>query len=186
MNEALLNFFGPEVNLGTKQGKEFTEKVLEFMRNRLQIYQEETNHIYNLEATPAEGTSYRFAKIDKQKFPDIVTAGEEQPYYTNSTQLPVGFTDDVFEALEMQDSLQVKYTGGTVLHGFIGERISDIQVCKKLVKRIAENFRLPYFTITPTFSVCPEHGYIAGEHHNCPYDIPEAKEDKKAEVKVER
>lgn len=185
MNEALINFFGPEVHIGTKKGKEYAEKILDFMRDRLQVYQEESGHIYNLEATPAEGTSYRFAKIDKQQYPDIVSAGDEHPYYTNSTQLPVGFTDDFLEALEMQDSLQVKYTGGTVLHGFIGERISDVNTCKKLVKRIAENFRLPYFTITPTFSICPEHGYIAGEHPTCPYDVPEAK-DEKIEVKLEK
>jgi len=175
MNEALINFFGPEVHIGTKEGRKFAAEVLNFMRAKLADYQEKTGNIYNLEATPAEGTSYRLAKIDKQHYPDILTAGEHDPYYTNSTQLPVNYTDDIFEALELQDELQVLYTGGTVLHGFMGERISSVEACKKLVKRIAENFRLPYFTITPTFSVCPEHGYIKGEHHVCPYDGIEIK-----------
>jgi ribonucleoside-triphosphate reductase len=170
MNEALLNFLGPEYNIATKEGKKFTEEMLDFMREKLTKFQEETGHMYNLEATPAEGTAYRLARIDKKAYPDIITAGAKEPYYTNSTQLPVNFTDDIFEALELQDSLQTKYTGGTVLHGFLGEKISDGETCKKLVKRIAENFRLPYFTITPTFSVCPEHGYIKGEHYTCPVD----------------
>jgi ribonucleoside-triphosphate reductase len=174
MNESLVNFFGTDVNLGTKKGIAFAEEVLDFMRERLRKYQEETGNIYNLEATPAEGTAYRFAKIDKSRYPDIITAGKEQPYYTNSSQLPVNFTTDVFEALELQDSLQTKYTGGTVLHGFLGERVSDAESCKKLVKRIAYNFRLPYFTITPTFSVCPKHGYIPGKHETCPYNDEEA------------
>ncbi len=168
MNEALMNFFSPECNIATPEGKAFAEEVLDFMRAKLADFQEETGHMYNLEATPAEGTSYRLARIDKRKYPDIITAGKDQPYYTNSTQLPVTFTEDVFEALELQDSLQTKYTGGTVLHAFIGEKINDAETCKKLVQRIANNFHLPYFTITPTFSVCPVHGYIAGEHHTCP------------------
>jgi ribonucleoside-triphosphate reductase len=175
MNESLMNFFGTDVTIGTKKGVAFAEEVLDFMRERLKKYQEETGNIYNLEATPAEGTAYRFAKIDKQRYPDIVTSGKEDPYYTNSTQLPVNFTTDVFEALELQDSLQIRYTGGTVLHGFLGERVSDAETCKKLVKRIASNFRLPYFTITPTFSVCPKHGYIHGSHETCPYDDEEEK-----------
>jgi len=166
----LLNFLGKDYDITTKEGKAFAEEILDFMRDRLTKYQEETGHMYNLEATPAEGTSYRLARIDKRQYPDIIQQGTNEPYYTNSSQLPVGFTEDIFEALEMQDSLQSKYTGGTVLHGFLGERISDTETCKKLVKRIAENFRLPYFTITPTFSVCPDHGYIAGEHHTCPID----------------
>ncbi|MBU2561495.1 MAG: ribonucleoside triphosphate reductase [Nanoarchaeota archaeon] len=170
MNESLQNFFGTDTNMGTKKGIAFTEEVLDFMRERLKKYQEETGNIYNLEATPAEGVSYRFAKVDKERYPDIITAGKEDPYYTNSTQLPVNFTTDIFEALELQDSLQTRYTGGTVLHGFLGERVSDAETCKKLVKRIAYNFRLPYFTITPTFSVCPKHGYIPGRHESCPYD----------------
>ena len=168
MNETLMNFFDKDIQIYTEKGKAFTEKVLDFMRERISKYQEETGHIYNLEATPAEGTSYRLAKIDKEKYPNIITQGKDAPYYTNSTQLPVGYTDDIFEALELQDSLQIKYTGGTVLHGFLGERVSDAETCKQLVKRIAYNFRLPYFTITPTFSICPKHGYIKGEHEYCP------------------
>ena len=132
-------------------------------------FQEETGHLYNLEATPAEGTTYRFAREDRKRFPGILQAGTpEQPYYTNSSQLPVGFTDDPFEALERQDDLQRKYTGGTVLHLYMGERISSAEACKKLVRRALENFRLPYITVTPTFSICPTHGYIAGEHEFCP------------------
>jgi len=180
MNEALQNFFGMDVTTGTKKGITFSEEVLDFMRERLKRYQEETGNIYNLEATPAEGTAYRFAKIDKERYPDIITAGKEEPYYTNSTQLPVNFTTDIFEALELQDSLQTRYTGGTVLHGFLGEMISDSETCKKLVKRIAYNFKLAYFTITPTFSVCPKHGYIPGRHESCPYEDNEgAKADTK-------
>lgn len=171
MNEALLNFLGPGKGIATKEGKAFAEEVLDFMREKLSQFQEETGHMYNLEATPAEGTSYRLAMIDKKKYPDIITAGKDDPYYTNSTQLPVDYSRDVFEVLEMQDSLQAKYTGGTVVHGFMGERITDGEACKKLVKRIAENFRLPYFTITPTFSVCPEHGYISGEKHLCDHEV---------------
>jgi ribonucleoside-triphosphate reductase len=141
----------------------------------MQAYQEETGNMYNLEATPAEGTATRFAKRDKEQYSDIIVANEEayqtmsaKPYYTNSSQLPVGYTDDIFEALDLQDDLQTLYTGGTVLHGFIGERIDDIATVKKLVKKIAENYHLPYFTISPTFSVCPKHGYIKGEHEYCP------------------
>ncbi|MBS3073408.1 ribonucleoside triphosphate reductase [Candidatus Pacearchaeota archaeon] len=168
MNECLMNFFGKETQIYTQKGKEFAQKVLDYMREILKRYQEETGHLYNLEATPAEGTSYRLAKIDKEKYPEILTQGKNDPYYTNSTQLPVNYTGDIFEALELQDSLQTRYTGGTVLHGFMGEKISDPKICKELVKRIAYNFRLPYFTITPTFSVCPTHGYLNGEHEYCP------------------
>ncbi|MBI5732044.1 MAG: ribonucleoside triphosphate reductase, partial [Candidatus Magasanikbacteria bacterium] len=131
-------------------------------------FQEETGNLYNLEATPAEGTSYRLAKKDKERFPDIITAGEKEPYYTNSTHLPVGHTDDIFEALKLQDDLQTRYTGGTVLHGFLGERMPDAEATKRLVKKIAENFHLPYYTLTPTFSICPRHGYLSGEHFFCP------------------
>lgn len=173
MNEALMNFFGADTTIATPKGIKFTEEVLDFMRDRLTKYQEETGHIYNLEATPAEGTAYRFAKMDRERYPDIITAGRDEPYYTNSTQLPVNYTTDIFEALELQDSLQIRYTGGTVLHGFLGEMVSDAETCKKLVKRIAYNFRLPYFTITPTFSVCPKHGYIPGRHETCPYEEEE-------------
>jgi len=172
MNEACLNLLGTDI--GTEKGQRFAKKVLDFMRDRLIQYQEETSNNYNLEATPAEGTSYRLAKIDKEKYPDIICANEPQwkegaePFYTNSTQLPVNYTDDIFEALDLQDELQTKYTGGTVMHLFVGERISDPSVVKVLVKRICEQYRLPYFTITPTFSICPNHGYLSGEHHQCP------------------
>ncbi len=176
MNEALMNFFGPQCTTATKEGKTFAEEVLDFMRDKLSEFQEQTGQMYNLEATPAEGTSYRLAKIDKKKYPDIITAGKDNPYYTNSTHLPVNYTEDIFEALELQDSLQKKYSGGTVLHGFLGEKINDPETCKKLVKRIAENFKLPYFTITPTFSICPTHGYVSGEHHTCPQIIQQEKQ----------
>lgn len=166
MNEACLNFLGKDI--GTKEGKQFAEEVLDFMRKRISDYQEETKSIYNLEATPAEGTSYRFAKTDKEKYPDIITSGQDEPYYTNSSMLPVNYTDDVFEVLEHQDSLQTKYTGGTVVHCFIGESIEDTETCKALVKKIAYNYKLPYYTISPTFSVCADHGYIRGEVYKCP------------------
>jgi len=169
MNEACLNFFGE--GIATKQGKDFAMKTLDFMRERLTEFQEETGHIYNLEATPAEGTSYRLARIDRKFYPEIKTAGQNAPYYTNSTQLPVGFTDDIFEALTHQEDLQAKYTGGTVLHGFLGESMADSEACRKLVKKIAYNFKLPYYTITPTFSVCPVHGYIKGAHFSCPVEL---------------
>jgi len=167
MNEACLNFIG--VSIGEEKGREFSLKVLEFMREKLREFQKETGHLYNLEATPAEGTSFRLARIDKKLYPDIKSSGEGESYYTNSTHLPVNFTDDLFEALQHQDDLQCKYNGGTVFHGFIGSRIDDIEVVKSLVKKMAYGFKMPYFTITPTFSICPEHGYIAGEHHTCPH-----------------
>ncbi len=166
MNEALLNFLG--IDIGNKKGVAFASEVLDFMRENLVKYQEETGNLYNLEATPAEGTSYRLALKDKQDFPDIITAGEKEPYYTNSTQLPVNYTDDLFEALKLQDELQTKYSGGTVFHAFLGEAISDPEAVKSLIKLVFEKFRLPYFTLTPTFSICPTHGYIAGEHFICP------------------
>ena len=166
MNEALLNLMG--VDIASQKGRRFALEVLDFMRDRLVKYQEETGNMYNLESTPAESTSYRLARSDKNKFPDIITAGDKEPYYTNSTQLPVNYTDDLFGALKLQDELQTKYTGGTVFHGFVGERLSDGQVVKRLVKKVFENFKLPYFTVTPTFSICPCHGYLAGEHFTCP------------------
>jgi len=166
MNEALLNFIGKDI--GTPEGKKFTVEVLDFMRDKLVKYQEETGNLYNLESSPAEGTSYRLALKDKDKYPDIITAGKSEPYYTNSTQLPVNYTDDVFEALKLQDEIQCKYTGGTVLHMFIGERISNVEAVKNLIKTVFTKFHLPYITITPTFSVCPTHGYLAGEHFTCP------------------
>jgi len=172
MNECCLNFLG--CTIGDKTGLEFAKTVLDFMRNRMQDFQAEKGEIYNLEATPAEGCSYRLAKIDKKTYPEIVVANEEDvkrgaaPYYTNSTQLPVYYTDDLFEALELQDPLQVKYTGGTVLHIWLGESYPPLESVKTLVSRVCENFRLPYFTLTPTFSVCPTHGYVSGEHRLCP------------------
>ena len=169
MNEACLNFLG--VSIAHPDGKALALKTLHFMREKLKGFQAEMGNLYNLEATPAEGASYRLAKADKAKFPDIMAAGTPQtPYYTNSTNLPVGYTDDVFEALEHQDDLQVLYTGGTVFHAFLGERIDDWRQARLLVRRIAENFRLPYYTLTPTFSICPVHGYVSGEHFHCPYD----------------
>ncbi|MGC9365464.1 MAG: ribonucleoside triphosphate reductase [bacterium] len=169
MNEAVENFFNGQYNIVTDQGKKFSVEVLEFMRERLKNYQEETENIYNLEATPAEGTSYRLARIDKKLFNNIITAGENEPYYTNSSLLPVGYTDDVFWALQHQDSLQTKYTGGTVLHIFLGEKLESIEATRKLIEKVAHNFHLPYFTLSPTFSVCSEHGYLAGEQYQCPY-----------------
>ena len=166
MNEMLLNFLGEDI--GTKRGRKFAEEVLGFMRDVLVGYQETTGNMYNLEATPAEGTSYRLALKDKERYPDIITSGTKSPYYTNSSQLPVNYTDDLFKALKLQDNLQSKYTGGTVFHIFLGERVSDIAVVKSLIKKIFENFKLPYITFSPTFSICPVHGYISGEHHTCP------------------
>lgn len=190
MNEAARNFMGKEIS--TQEGKAFAEEILEFMREKLMDYQNETNNLYNLEASPAEGATYRFAKKDKELYPDILVANDElveskgvDPYYTNSTHLPVGFTEDIFEALELQDELQTKYTGGTVLHGFIGERIKDISSCKKLVKKICESYKLPYFTITPTFSICPKHGYLPGEHKYCPRCDQENGFDEKGEQAIE-
>ena len=148
---------------------QFATRFLDHIRTRLTAYQEQTGHMYNLEATPAEGTTYRLAKEDKKRYPDILQAGTGQAcYYTNSSQLPVGFTDDPFEALERQEALQQKYTGGTVLHLYMSERISSTEACKRLVRRALERYRIPYITVTPTFSICPKHGYLAGEHEFCP------------------
>ncbi len=174
MNEAMLNFMGKDI--ASEEGRKFAHYIMKKMKERLQTYQEETDNLYNLEATPAEGTAYRFARLDREKFENgVVYANQErvlnegaEPYYTNSTQLPVGYTEDIFTALDLQDDLQSEYTGGTVLHGFLGERMPSIQSTKMLVKRIAENYSLPYYTITPTFSICPEHGYLAGEYYYCP------------------
>ncbi len=166
MNEALLNFMGKD--LTTQEGQEFAKKVMNYMRELMVQFQAETGHQYNLEATPAEGTSYSLARKDRAKYPDIITAGTNEPYYTNSTQLPVGFTDDIFETIELQDELQSLYTGGTVQHLYLGERISDINIAKNLIKKVFENSKMPYISLTPTFSVCPDHGYIAGEHFTCP------------------
>lgn len=168
MNEAAQNLYGAEFDLTTEQGQKFAIKTLNYMRDVIRDIQEETGHNYNLEATPAEGTSYRLAKADKARYPDIITAGRDVPYYTNSTQLPVGFTDDIFETLDLQDELQSLYTGGTVLHLYLGERVKDTQTCKTLIRKVFTKYKLPYISITPTFSVCPEHGYISGEHFQCP------------------
>jgi ribonucleoside-triphosphate reductase len=169
MNECCLNFLRKDIV--DQEGRDFAVEVLDYMREKLRSFQEESGNIYNLEATPAEGTSYRLAMHDKKKFPEIVTSGSaDVPYYTNSSQLPVDYTSDLFEALEHQDDLQTRYTGGTVFHGFVGERISDWKTAAELVRRITNRYRMPYFTITPTFSICPIHGYISGEHSYCPYD----------------
>lgn len=169
MNECILNFFNGKENIATPKGQAFSLKVLDYMREVIAEYQEETDNLYNLEATPAEGTGYRLARLDKEKYPSIITAGKAEPYYTNSTQLPVDYTCDLFDALDLQEELQCKYTGGTVFHGFLGERVEDITTCKKLISTVMENYRIPYFTVSPTFSVCPEHGYLSGEHFTCPY-----------------
>jgi ribonucleoside-triphosphate reductase len=169
MNEMIRNFTNDKDDITTPFGKHFAIRFLDHVRNKIVHFQEETGHLYNLEATPAEGTTYRFAKEDKKAFPDILQAGTvEAPYYTNSSQLPVGYTHDPFEALEHQEVLQSKYTGGTVLHLYMGERISSAKTCKMFVKRALENFKIPYITISPTFSICPKHGYLNGEHPFCP------------------
>ncbi len=176
MNEAMLNFMGKDIT--TPEGIVFAQDILDFMRNKLSDLQEETGDMYNLEATPAESTSYRLAKIDKERYPDIITAGVKDPYYTNSTQLPVDYSPDIFEALDHQDQLQRRYTGGTVFHGFLGERIRSAQACKSLVKKIVYNYHIPYLTISPTFSICPVHGYLTGEHFDC----PKCKQEKEHEI----
>ncbi len=175
MNEAAINFMGKD--LSSTEAIAFCTRVMEAMKERMVQFQEETGNLYNLEATPAEGATYRFAKTDKERFGNSIICANEKnyreygadPYYTNSSQLPVGYTDDIFEALSLQDDLQTLYTGGTVFHGFLGESMPSGKSTKLLVRRIAENFRLPYYTITPTFSICPIHGYIQGEHEFCPY-----------------
>ncbi len=166
MNEAVLNFMGKDIT--TPEGQKFSIEIMNYLRDTLMEFQNETGHYYNLEATPAEGTSYRLAKLDKDKYPDIITAGKDNPYYTNSTQLPVEFSDDIFEVLELQDELQSMYTGGTVQHLYLGESIEDIEICKRLIKKVFTNYKMPYISITPTFSVCVNHGYINGEHFECP------------------
>ncbi len=169
INELIRNFTADEHDITTPWGQAFAIRVLDHVRDRITTFQEETGHLYNLEATPAEGTTYRFAKEDRKRYPEILQAGTQaQPYYTNSSQLPVGFTDDPFEALERQEPLQSRYTGGTVLHLYMGEQISSGSACREIVRRALTRFRLPYITITPTFSICPTHGYLAGEHRFCP------------------
>jgi ribonucleoside-triphosphate reductase len=172
MNEACLNFIGE--GIGSDAGQAFSLKVMDFIRGEIARMQEESGDIFNLEATPAEGTSYRLAMKDKERYPDMVCANEpdfregEDPYYTNSTQLPVNYTDDIFETLSLQDNLQAKYTGGTVLHIFLGEQVTDVEAVKSLIRKVSAGYHLPYFTLTPTFSVCPSHGYIKGKKEECP------------------
>ena len=169
INEMIRNFTDDKEDITTEAGHAFALEFLDYVRSKLVSFQEETDHMYNLEATPAEGTTYRFAKEDKKRFPQILQAGTpSNPYYTNSSQLPVNFTDDPFEALERQDDLQRKYTGGTVLHLYMNEAVSSPQACRELVRRTLTNFRLPYITVTPTFSICPKHGYLSGRHDFCP------------------
>jgi len=169
MNEAILNFTKWKENVASKWGKEFSTEILDYMRDALKEFQEETGSMYNLEATPAEGTTYRFAREDKKQMPNIIQSGTtEAPYYTNSSQLPVGFTDDPFEALDEQNELQCKYTWGTVLHLYMWERLTDSRSCKNFVRNVIGTYQLPYITVSPTFSICPTHGYITWEHDYCP------------------
>ena len=169
INEMIRNFTNDEHDITTEWGNDFALRLLDHVRARMLEFQDRTGHMYNLEATPAEGTTYRFAKEDRKRYPDILQAGTpDMPYYTNSSQLPVGFTDDPFEALERQDALQRKYTGGTVLHLYMAEQLSSADACRTLVQRALSRFRLPYVTVTPTFSICPKHGYLAGSHAFCP------------------
>lgn len=169
VNEMIRNFTKDKENIATPYGREFAKRLLTYIRNRLVLFQEETGNMYNLEATPAEGTTYRFAREDQKRYPDILQAGTpEAPYYTNSSQLPVGFTNDPFKALDYQDELQSQYTGGTVLHLYMNERISSAKACKAFVRRVLESYRLPYISITPVYSICPKHGYLSGEHKFCP------------------
>ena len=187
MNECCLNFIGKDIS--TPEGKAFAEKVLTHMRNRLADYQEITGELFNLEATPAESTSYRLARHDKEQYPDIITSGTDEPFYTNSSQLPVDYTADVFEALDHQEALQTKYTGGTMFHVFMGEAVKDWQTCRDLVKTIASTYRIPFFTISPTYSVCHIHGYLNGEHFECPKCKAEAEQKLKkqlAELEAEK
>ncbi|MFV9475396.1 ribonucleoside triphosphate reductase [Advenella sp. RU8] len=169
INEMIRNFTHDEHDITSEWGHDFAIRLLDHIRAKMLVFQEETGHMYNLEATPAEGTTYRFAKEDRKRFPDILQAGtQDMPYYTNSSQLPVGFTDDPFEALERQDELQRKYTGGTVLHLYMTDPLSTADACRNLVKRSLSRFHLPYITVTPTFSICPKHGYLGGSHKFCP------------------
>ncbi|MBR3661954.1 MAG: ribonucleoside triphosphate reductase [Alphaproteobacteria bacterium] len=186
INEMILNFTDGEHSVADEWGKAFAEKFLDYIRAALIKIQEETKHMYNLEATPAESATYRFAREDKKRFPGIIQAGtKEDPYYTNSSQLPVGYTDDPFEALDLQSTLQSKYTGGTVLHLYMSQRISSAKVCADLVRKVLTNYRLPYITITPTFSICPKHGYLAGEHKFCPLCDEEKKAEKLKKLKAD-
>ena len=185
INEMVRNFTRGEHDITAGWGHRFACQLLDHIRGRIVAFQEETGHMYNLEATPAEGTTYRFAKEDRKRYPGILQAGTpEMPYYTNSSQLPVGYTDDPFEALERQEELQRKYTGGTVLHLYMTERVSSAEACKKLVRRSLERFQVPYITVTPTFSICPRHGYLAGEHEYCPRCDDALRERKRRELQA--
>ena len=187
MNEMIRNFSNDAYDITHPEGRAMAIRILDHVRTKMVEFQEETGHMYNLEATPAEGTTYRFAREDRKRFPDIFQAGTfAEPYYTNSSQLPVGYTTDPFQALAEQEELQKKYTGGTVLHLYLGERVSDAEACKQLVKRSLENFRLPYITVTPTFSICPKHGYIIGEHKYCPICDEELALAKRRTLEVQR
>lgn len=187
INEMIRNYTNDEHDITDKWGQEFAEKFLDYIRAKMVKIQEETGHMYNLEATPAESATYRFAREDKKRFKGIIQAGtEENPYYTNSSQLPVGYTDDPFEALDMQSTLQTKYTGGTVLHLYMNQRISSSKVCRDLVRKVLTNYRLPYITITPTFSICPKHGYLSGEHKFCPICDEEKKAEKLNALKAKQ
>ena len=169
MNEMIENFTNSNDNITSTTGIEFAAEILDHIRSRMREFQEETGNLYNLEATPAEGTTYRFAKEDKKRYPEMIQAGfNENIYYTNSSQIPADHTEDPFEALTLQDQLQCKYTGGTVLHLYMREKVSTAEACRNLVKKVLSNFRLPYITITPVFSICPKHGYLSGEHEYCP------------------
>jgi len=182
MHECCLNFLG--LGIETEEGRAFSLEVLAHMRERLQDYQVRTGQLFNLEATPAESTSYRLAKHDKEKWPGIITSGADEPYYTNSSQLPVGFTTDIFDALDHQEELQASYTGGTVFHVFLGEAPEDLGAVRDLVKTVASNYRVPYYTISPTFSICPVHGYLAGEHFSCPRCKAEKEERLRGEIRT--
>lgn len=187
INEMIRNFTAGEHDVTTEWGHRFALRLLDHVRDRITRFQQETGHMYNLEATPAEGTTYRFAKEDRKRYPDILQAGTaDMPYYTNSSQLPVGFTDDPFEALERQDALQCKYTGGTVLHLYMTEPLSSADACRSLVRRALGNFRLPYITVTPTFSICPVHGYLGGSHPFCPKCDDEILARKQKAARAER
>ena len=179
INEMIRNFTNDKDDITTEFGHNFALRLLDHLRERMKSYQEETGSLYNLEATPAEGATTRFAREDKKRYIGIIQAGTpDAPFYTNSSQLPVGYTDDPFEALDLQARLQSKYTGGTVLHLYMNQRISSAKVCRDFIKKVLANYRLPYITITPTFSVCPKHGYIAGEHEFCPICDQEKKAEK--------
>lgn len=184
MNECCINFLGKEYDISTPKGKTFAENVLQHMRERMQDYQEETGDLFNLEATPAESTSYRLAKHDKEQFPNIITSGTTEPFYTNSSQLPVDYTADVLEALDHQEALQTKYTGGTMFHVYMGEALKDWKACADLVRTISHKYRIPFFTVSPTYSICKIHGYIPGQQFECPKCKAEKEKELKAKLKA--